>query len=87
MLNRNFNQRRFLLEASYFNFMQNNNETDLLWNIKRKDEQHNYNFNFCDRNIFIFSHFICLGYSKTINNSNNPFYDYQSNEIRLTFRK
>lgn len=86
-IDRNFSRRRFLLEASYSNVNQNNNETDLLWNIKRKDYQYNYNINFCDRNIFIFSHFLCLGYSKTNNNSNNPFYNYETNEIKLNFRK
>ena len=86
-INRNFSRRRFLVEASYSNVNQNNNETDLLWNIKRKDDQDNYNINFCDRNIFIFSHFLCLGYSKTNNNSNNPFYNYESSEIKFTFRK
>ena len=86
-VNRNFNQRRFLLEANYLNLKQNNHEIDLLWNIKRKDDQHTYSFNLCDRNIFIFSHYVCLGYFKTINYSNNDFYNYKSNEIRLTFRK
>ena len=66
---------------------QDSKEVDPLWAIKRNDEQYNYNLSICDRTIVIFSYFACIGYSKTENYSNNSIYNYNNNQIKLTFRK
>lgn len=86
-INRNFYNRRFLAEIDYFKVNQDSKEVDPLWAIKRSDEQHNYNLSICDRTIVIFSYFACIGYSKTENYSNNSIYNYNNNQIKLTFRK
>jgi hypothetical protein len=86
-INRNFYNRRFLAEIDYFKVNQDSKEVDPLWAIKRSDEQYNYNLSICDRTIVIFSYFACIGYSKTENYSNNSIYNYNNNQIKLTFRK